>query len=137
MDNSVARSTKDCSMKKILVLSCCYLLLLVIDVNAQTQTKPAPLKYGKYGCTVSKFVGGSYQYTPKGSFTIQKDGTYFYEGFNQKSKGTFKADKEGNLLFTGGYFDGGKAEKIDRPDKFFLTSPTLPDHRWTCGYVEK
>jgi hypothetical protein len=135
MIKSISGFIKDWFMRKILTLVCCCLLLLVIGVNAQT--KPAPLKYGKYGCTVSKYVGGSYQYTPKGSFTIQKDGTYFYEGFNQKSKGSFKVDKEGNLLFTGGYFDGGKAEKIDRPDKFFLTFPTIPDHRWTCGYVEK
>ncbi|WP_410221748.1 hypothetical protein [Pedobacter sp.] len=108
---------------------------LMMDVKAQTTSND--LKYGKYGCTVSKYVGGTYQYTPKGSFTINKDGTYFYEGFKQKSKGTFKVDKDGNLLFTGGYFNGGKAEKIDRPNKFFLTFPAIPDYRWTCGYVDK
>lgn len=72
----------------------------------------------------------------RGSFTLTKDGKYTYHGFEKPSSGTFKVDAAGNLLFKGGYLDGGKAEKIDRPNKFFLTFPANPDNRWTCGWVD-
>jgi hypothetical protein len=93
------------------------------------------LIFGKYGCTASKYVNGSYEYTPRGYFTISSNGEYVYYGLDKPSKGSFTVDKEGNLHFTGGYFDKGKAEKIDRPNKFFLVFPTIPDNRWTCGLV--
>jgi hypothetical protein len=73
----------------------------------------------------------------RGSFTISKDGRYAYSGYKEPSAGTFVVDKAGNLLFKGGYFDGGKAEKIDRPDKFFLVFPANADNRWTCGLAYK
>jgi hypothetical protein len=95
------------------------------------------LKYGKYNCTASKYVNGSYEFIPRGSFTINKNGTYTYQGFAKPSAGKFSVDKNGNLLFSGGYLDKGKAEKIDRPNKFFLVFPTNPDNRWTCSWVEK
>lgn len=94
------------------------------------------LKYGKYSCTASKFRNGSYEYIPRGSFTIDKNGSYSYLGFEKPSTGKFVIDKAGNLLFTGGYLDKGQAEKIDRPNKFFLVFPTNPDNRWTCTCVE-
>ena len=106
--------------------------------TVKTQTKnqtPSNLKFGKYGCTASKYNNGSIEYIPRGSFTISPDGTYTYFGFKEPSSGTFIIDKVGNLFFKGGYFDGGKAEKIDRPNKFFLVFPTIPDNRWTCGWV--
>lgn len=93
------------------------------------------LKYGKYSCTASKYRNGSYEYLPRGSFTIAKNGTYSYLGFEKPSTGKFSVDKVGNLLFSGGYLDKGQAEKIDRPNKFFLVFPTNPDNRWTCTWV--
>ncbi len=93
-------------------------------------------KFGKYGCTSSKYNGGYYEYTGRGTFEITKDGHYIYHGFDKPSEGTYTVDEKGNLLFSSGYFDGGKAEKIDRPDKFFLVFPTIPGNRWTCGYID-
>jgi len=104
---------------------------------AKAQATVSPLKYGKYGCTSSKYTGGYYQYTPHGSFVLNKDGTYTYLGFKKPSTGSFTADAKGNLLFKGGYLDGGLATKIDRPNKFFLVFPSIPDNRWTCGCVDK
>ncbi|GAB3868983.1 hypothetical protein GCM10028824_15200 [Hymenobacter segetis] len=126
-------------MKKgflITAVSCALLALTSVELLAQAAPK-AKLKYGKYSCTASKYRGVVTEYIPRGSFTISTDGTYFYSGFEKPSKGKFIVDKDGNLLFTGGYFDKGKAEKIDRPDKYFLVFPTNPDNRWTCTYAEK
>jgi hypothetical protein len=106
--------------------------------SAQRKSQPSSaLVYGKYGCTASKYNGGTIEYIPRGSFTISKNGKYTYYGFKKPSQGTFTVDRAGNLFFKGGYFDGGKAEKIDRPNKFFLVFPANPDNRWTCGLVEK
>ena len=104
----------------------------------KTATKPGANKlvFGKYGCTASKYRNGSYEFIPRGSFTISQNGKYTYHGFEKPSMGTFTVDKDGNLLFKGGYFDGGKAEKIDRPNKFFLVFPANPDNRWTCGLTD-
>lgn len=99
-------------------------------------TSAGKLVYGKYGCTATKNNGGTIEYVMRGSFVITKDGKYTYSGFKNPSRGTFAVDKSGNLWFKGGYFNGGKAEKIDRPNKFFLTFPTNPDNRWTCGLIE-
>lgn len=122
-------------MKKQISLTATLLVLLALFSNAQTNS--VSLKYGKYSCTASKYRNGSYEYIPRGSFTISKNGTYSYLGFSKPSNGKFSIDKDGNLLFKGGYFDKGKAEKIDRPDKFFVVFPTIPDNRWTCSCVEK
>lgn len=94
------------------------------------------LIYGKYSCTASKYRNGSYEFIPRGSFTISKNGKYTYHGFEKPSNGTFVVDDKGNLLFKGGYLDGGKAEKIDRPNKFFLVFPANPDNRWTASLVK-
>lgn len=112
------------------------LFIFVLAVFTQAQTTSWPLKYGKYNCTASKYQNGSYEYIPRGSFTIAKNGSYIYYGLKKPSSGKFKIDKDGNLLFTGGYLDKGKAEKIDRPNKFFVVFPTIPDNRWTCSCVE-
>lgn len=106
----------------------------IVKTQAKNQA-PSDLKFGKYGCTASKYSNGSIEYIPRGSFTISPDGTYKYFGFMEPRSGTFTIDKDGNLFFKGGYFDGGKAEKIDRPNKFFLVFPTIPDNRWTCGWI--
>ncbi|MDD2794175.1 MAG: hypothetical protein PHD73_13420 [Sediminibacterium sp.] len=122
-------------MKYLTPLFATVLALFSLVANAQDNSV-AP-KYGKYNCTASKYSGGFYSYTPRGSFIITKDGKYTYKGFEKPSSGTYTVDAKGNLLFKGGYFDGGKAEKIDRPNKFFLVFPSNPDNRWTCSYEEK
>jgi hypothetical protein len=122
-------------MKKQFALTITLIFCLVLFTRAQKD--PTPIKYGKYSCTASKYRNGSYEYIPRGSFTIAKNGTYTYLGFKKPSQGKFSIDKNGNLLFKGGYFDKGKAEKIDRPNKFFVVFPTIPDNRWTCSCVEK
>ena len=111
-------------------------LLITSTTLSFAQIKTSILKYGKYGCTASKYLNGTVEYIPRGFFTITKDGNYVYAGFKNPSKGKYSVDKKGNLLFKGGYLDGGEAEKIDRPNKFFLIFPANTDHRWTCGCVE-
>lgn len=120
--------------KKIPIL--CTLLFFATMASAQNKDTLAP-RYGKYGCTASSYRGGSVTYSPKGFFVIEQNGKYTYNGFEKPSAGRFNVDKKGNLLFSGGYFDKGIAEKIDRPNKFFLTFPTNPDNRWTCSLLDK
>ncbi|MEE1886005.1 hypothetical protein [Pedobacter flavus] len=120
-------------MKRIILL---ITLILGITAVAHSQNLNWSLKYGKYSCTASKYNNGSYEFVPRGSFIITKDKKYTYNGFEKPSSGTFTIDKNGNLLFKGGYFDGGKAEKTDREDKFLLVFPSNPDNRWTSSYVK-
>jgi hypothetical protein len=122
--------------KMILTTIIVQILIVALPLTMSAQEKPGALKYGKYGCTVSKYRNGSYEYIPRGSFVITKDGKYTYSGFQKPSTGKFVIDKSGNLIFKGGYLDGGKAEKIDRPNKFFLVFPANPDNRWTCGCTD-
>ncbi len=75
--------------------------LIVFSWSGKAQNTAAAVKYGKYGCTASKYTGGSYEYTPKGSFTLKKDGTYTYEGFQKPSKGIFTVDAKGRITATG------------------------------------
>lgn len=126
-------------MKSILHIRIQFVLLLIfaMSLTAGAQQNQTGLKYGKYACTASKYRNGSYEFIPRGSFVITKNGKYTYSGFESPSSGTFTVDKKGNLNFKGGYLNGGKAEKIDRPNKFFLVFPSNPDNRWTCGCVEK
>jgi hypothetical protein len=112
-------------------------LFSIALVSANAQQKAEPLKYGKYNCTASTYKNGSYEFIPRGSFVITKSGNYSYSGFDKKSTGKFTIDAKGNLIFKGGYLDGGKAEKIDRPDKFFLVFPSNPDNRWTASFISK
>lgn len=120
-------------MKNHLITTLAAGVLLLCSLSLKSQNKNAAPKPGKYGCTSSQYSGGYYQYTPKGSFTLKKDGSYTYSGFQKPSSGKYTVDEQGNLHFKGGYLDGGEAEKIDRPNKFFLVFPTIPDNRWTCG----
>ena len=122
--------------KMILTTIIVQILIVSLPLTMSAQGKPTALKYGKYGCTASKYRNGSYEYIPRGSFVITKNGKYTYSGFKTPSAGKFIVDKGGNLLFKGGYLDGGKAEKIDRPNKFFLVFPANPDNRWTCGCTD-
>jgi hypothetical protein len=119
--------------KMILTVIIAQILIVALPLAMNAQEKSTALKYGKYGCTASKYRNGSYEYILRGSFLITKDGKYTYSGFQKPSTGKFIVDKSGNLLFKGGYLNGGKAEKIDRPNKFFLVFPANPDNRWTCG----
>lgn len=100
---------------------------------------PAP-KPGKYGCTASRYNSnsGMTEYEMKGSFFLTADGGYEYHGFETPSAGRYRVEPEtGKLLFQGGYFDGGEAAPVeDRPDKYFVVFPTIPDRRWTCGLAE-
>lgn len=125
-------------MNKIFQFTFTIVTVLFLNVSSSiAQQQETSLKYGKYGCTASKYNGSYYETIPKGYFTIAANGTYIYYGFKKPSTGKFSIDSKGNLLFKGGYFDGGKAEKIDRPNKFFITFPSNPDNRWTAGFVDK
>lgn len=104
--------------------------------NNKTPPISDTLVFGKYSCTSSEYNGGEVKYISRGSFVISRDGKYTYYGFKKPSTGTFTVDEKGNLLFKDGYFNGGKAEKIDRPNKFFLVFPANADSRWTVGLVE-
>lgn len=121
---------------KFILITIGLTLMFALPLIIHAQENPPP-KYGKYGCTASKYRNGSYEYIPRGSFVITKDGKYTYNGFKTPSSGKYIVDQNGNLMFKGGYLDGGKAEKIDRPNKFFLVFPANPDNRWTCGCTEK
>lgn len=102
-----------------------------------TLNKKPSLKYGKYGCSVSKYRNGSYEYSGKGSFVLAKDGTYTYHGFEKPSAGKFVKDSSGVVSFKGGYFNGGKATPIGgQENRYYLVFPTIPDGRWTCSCTE-
>ena len=113
------------------------LSIFILNITANAQQNNITPRYGKYVCTASKYVNGMYEYIPRGSIVITKAGTYTYLGFEKKSTGKFSIDSKGNLFFKGGYLDGGKAEKIDRPNKFFVVFPTIPDNRWTATLLDK
>lgn len=95
------------------------------------------LSAGKYGCTSSVYSGGSYEFQPRGSIVLAADGTYQYLGFEQPSPGRYRFNAEGKFSFEGGYLNGGEATPFeDRPGRFALVAPELPEHRWTCGMVD-
>lgn len=119
----------------ILTVSLFHICLVCIPAQTNAQSKVPAFKYGKYGCTSTVYKGGFYDYTSRGSFVLGKDGSYTYLGLQKQSTGKFTVDTKGNLLFKGGYFDGGTAERIDRPNKFFLVFPGIPGNRWTCSWV--
>lgn len=92
---------------------------------------------GRYGCTASRATADGIEYQMKGSITLAADGAYTYQGFEQPSAGRFQADSGGVLYFAGGFLDGGEATPVeDRPGKFFVVAPGIPEHRWTCGQGE-
>ena len=106
--------------------------------SAVVKEGSSPVKFGKYNCTASKYSNGSYEYLPKGSFVLSKDGSYTYNGFEKPSTGKFKTDASGVISFTGGYFDGGEATPIeDRENRYYVVFPTIPDNRWTCSWVSE
>lgn len=105
------------------------LLLLSLALCATTQVK---LPAGKYSCTASKYRNGSYEFIGRGSLTLLAGGKYSYQGFEKPSTGTYTSDAKGNLAFKGGYLNGGQGEKFKGENRFFLTFPANPDHRWTC-----
>lgn len=96
----------------------------------------AAVKYGKYGCSASKYVGGYYEFQPRGSFVLAKNGAYTYYGFEKPSIGTFSVNAKGVITFKGGYFNGGEATPMeDRENRYYVVFPANTDHRWTCSWV--
>lgn len=94
----------------------------------------AVVKYGKYGCTASRYNNGSYEYLPKGSFVLSKNGGYTYNGFSKPSSGSYTISTTGIIQFKGGYFDKGEATPIEGyANRYYLVFPTIPDNRWTCS----
>lgn len=114
-------------------LACFALPLLTLSAWAQAAA-PA---YGKYGCVSSKFKAstGMYEYTPRGAFTLSAGGAYSYLGFEKPSTGKFSVDAAtGKISFIGGYLDKGEATPIKGDvNRFYLVTPTLLEHRWTCA----
>ena len=105
-------------------------------IGTERKAGTATVKYGKYGCTASKYVNGFYEYLPKGSFTLAKNGSYAYYGFEKPSNGTYKVDANGVISFKGGYFNGGMAKPMeDRENRYYIVFPANPDNRWTCSWV--
>ena len=107
-----------------------------VNGTAAANTSSA-FKYGKYNCTASKYSNGSYEYIPKGSFVLNKNGSYAYNGFSKPSTGTFSVDSKGIISFKGGYLNKGQATPMEgEQDRYYLVFPTIPDGRWTCRLVE-
>jgi hypothetical protein len=110
-------------------------VLLSCALGAQAHA--APLAHGKYGCVSSTFKAssGAYEFTPRGAFTVSPNGEYSYLGFEKPSNGRYAYDDtSGKITFTGGYLDKGEATPIKGDtNRFYLVTPTLPGHRWTCA----
>lgn len=111
----------------------------IAPVNGQSKkpakkAAPAP---GKYGCTASRYNAAtqSFEFTPKGSFTLSANKTYRYFGFSKPSAGRYNFNAaSGKISFVGGYFDKGEATPIaGEKNRYHLVTPTLPDNRWTCS----
>lgn len=115
------------------LLACAILLSCTFGAAVHA----APLTHGKYSCVSSKFKAssGTYEFIPHGSFTVSPDGAYSYLGFEKPSTGRFAFDAaSGKISFTGGYLDKGEATPIKGDsNRFYLVTPTLPEHRWTCA----
>lgn len=113
------------------------LLLILLFSAFGAQAHAEPLAHGKYGCVSSKFKAssGTYEYSPRGSFTVSPNGEYSYLGFEKPSTGRYAFDEaSGKISFTGGYLDKGEATPIKGDkNRFYLVTPTLPEHRWTCA----
>lgn len=94
---------------------------------------------GKYACSVSEYNPATqmYEYKAKGSFTLLAGNAYRYNGFSKPSTGRYSFDAgTGKIRFHGGYFDKGEATPIPGyKNRYFLVSPTLPGHRWTCTLI--
>ncbi len=123
-------------MRTKLLTALKFLTVLLLPLLILGQAKPANVKLGKYGCTASRYSNGAFEFLPRGSFKLSKDGNYSYSGFKKPSTGKYSIDAKGNILFKGGYLNGGKAEKTDRPDKYLLVFPANPDNRWSCSCTD-
>lgn len=106
--------------------------------STESKTGTPKIKYGKYGCTATKYVNRFYEYRPKGSFVLAKNGTYTYYGFEKPCTGTFNVNASGAISFEGGYFNGGEATPMeDRENRYYVGFPAIPDNRWTCSRVSE
>ena len=124
--------------KQTFFLSLCLFLSAFAFAQKSTTAK-LPVVFGKYGCTASKYNNGFYEYLPKGSFVLAKNGSYTYNGLAKPSTGTFKVDAaSGEISFSGGYLDKGTATPIaGKANRYTLVFPTIPDGRWTCGLTDE
>ena len=95
--------------------------------------RTTPIGPGRYACTSSRYVSGSYQYDPNGSIVLLADGRYQYLGFAQPSSGRYRTDAASSVVsFTGGHLDGGDATPmVQRRGRLYLTAPKIGE-RWTC-----
>jgi hypothetical protein len=114
-----------------------FSLAILLSCAFGAQAHAAQLAHGKYGCVSSTFKAssGAYEFTPRGAFTVSPDGGYSYLGFEKPSTGRYAHDEQsGKITFTGGYLDKGEATPIKGDsNRFYLVTPTLPGHRWTCA----
>lgn len=98
----------------------------------------APVGAGKYGCTESQFrYNQGYEFQFRGSFTLAADGTYEYTGMRTRGRWRWDA-AAGAVRFTGGFFDGARAVRLEDSPKLRLELPTGDPNRprrWSCGPV--
>ena len=94
---------------------------------------------GRWGCTESywRVTKASYDFEMRGSFTLAANGTYDYPG--QGSRGRWRWDAATSAVrFTGGFFDGARAVRIEDSNRIRLELPTNDPQRprkWSCGPV--
>ncbi|WP_284350118.1 hypothetical protein [Roseisolibacter agri] len=94
---------------------------------------------GKWGCTESywRVTKATYDFEMRGSFTLAANGTYDYPG--QGSRGRWRWDAATSAVrFTGGFFDGARAVRIEDSNRIRLELPTNDPQRprkWSCGPV--
>ncbi len=92
-----------------------------------------------WGCTESfwRVTKATYDFELRGSFTLAANGTYEYPG--QRSRGRWRWDAATSAVrFTGGYFDGARAVRIEDSNRIRLELPTNDPQRprkWSCGPV--
>ncbi|MEO6682699.1 MAG: hypothetical protein ABIN48_07710 [Ginsengibacter sp.] len=122
--------------KNLLTITLACFFISFNSYSCIAQQPKSSVKIGKYNCTASKYNNGSYEFIPRGSVRLDKNGNYTYLSLQKPSTGKYSVDKNGSILFKDGYLDKGKAEKTDRPDKYLLVFPSNPDNRWTFTWVE-
>jgi hypothetical protein len=107
---------------------------------AKSPAPSAPIGAGKWGCTESfyRVVRATFEFEPRGSFTLASDGTYEYPGM--KSRGRWRWDAATSaVLFTGGFLDRARAVRLEDSPKIRLELPTEDPQRprkWSCARTD-
>jgi uncharacterized cupin superfamily protein len=108
---------------------------------APKSSAPAtPIEPGKWGCTESywRITKGTYEFEMRGSFTMRPNGTYEYTGM--RSAGRWRWDAaQSAVVFTGGFFDGARAVRLEGSPRIRLELPTNDPERprkWACGRTD-